>query len=198
MCMYVYEYSLYVCTCCCVRAVSRTQAFTMGCAAKSMHTFSLTVCTLWTDAMFGGFLWVGVGFILCVQVDVKPDWIHLDGTEGTEDFTMSLPQMEKLKVEDTPREETLGALVLCICVWCVYACCVIFVCVCMCRVSMFACDDFPLEEYVDVCLCLCVYMSLCVCVCVLSVCVHASNLSGWDMYSPLCLLMSLSCILRDE
>jgi len=63
-----------------------------------------------------------------VQIDVKPDWIHLDGTNGTEDFTMSLPQMEKLKVEDTPREETLGALVLCMCV-CVYAGCVIFVCV---------------------------------------------------------------------
>ena len=53
-----------------------------------------------------------------------------------------------------------------------------YLCVCMCRVSMFVCDDSPLEEYVDVCLCLCVYMSLCVCVCLLSVCVHASNLSG--------------------
>lgn len=44
------------------------------------------------------------------QVDVKPDWLHLNG-ESTEDFTMSLPQMEKLKAEDEPRARTLGAFV---------------------------------------------------------------------------------------
>ena len=65
----------------------------------------------------------------------------------------------------------------CACV-CVCMLVVSYLCVCMCRVSMFVCHDSPLEEYVDVCLCLCVYMSLCVCVCLLSVCVHASNLSG--------------------
>ena len=61
---------------------------------------------------------LGVPFCLCcahdadrpAQVDVKPDWLHLNG-ESTEDFTMSLPQMEKLKAEDEPRARTLGAFV---------------------------------------------------------------------------------------
>ena len=42
------------------------------------------------------------------QIEVKADWVHLNGSAGTDDFTMSLPQMEKLKDDDEPRAETLG------------------------------------------------------------------------------------------
>lgn len=42
------------------------------------------------------------------SIEVKSDWIHLNGEEGTNDFTMSLPQMEKLKHEDEPSGENLG------------------------------------------------------------------------------------------
>ena len=46
-----------------------------------------------------------------LQVEVRADWAQLDGTNGQDDFTMSLPQMEKLRVNPEtrdPRPESLG------------------------------------------------------------------------------------------
>ncbi|EKX53599.1 translation initiation factor 3, subunit D [Guillardia theta CCMP2712] len=42
------------------------------------------------------------------SVEVKPEWTALDGEKGNEDFTMSLPQMEKLKADEDPRAEELA------------------------------------------------------------------------------------------
>jgi len=45
------------------------------------------------------------------SVEIRADWAPLDGSAGTDDYTMSLPQMEKLRIEeDAPPVEELACV----------------------------------------------------------------------------------------
>jgi len=184
VCMYVYEYSFYVCTCCCVRAVSRTACVPCRARRRSRWGVLLSLCIHfhWLCApcgltpCLGGFCgWVLVSFSVCrlMWSQTGSTWTALRARR-----TSPCP----CRRWRNSRSKTLPVRRLWVRSCCAYVCgvCMLvvsYLCVCVCAVCR--CLYVTIFHWRSTSMYVCVCVCICLCVCVYVYCLFVCMLAIW-------------------